>query len=211
MKKGKEKKGFRPFFTLFLLISLMVNLFVFFFTSCTMVPRYFITIYIFVLPVLCFYFESREPVFDRCFVALLLGGCLLLGTAKTVYSFASVDKNAIKRPVAQFLEENNYTFGFATYENANIITELTDGAVEIGNITDLESLNFFKWSSPAKYYEEGYHTGETFLLLTTTEYADYAETKAVTGGQEVYRDDHFVVLSYESTAALMGFISKPEI
>lgn len=211
MKKGKEKKGFRPFFTLFLLISLMVNLFVFFFTSCTMVPRYFITIYIFVLPVLCFYFESREPVFDRCFVALLLGGCLLLGTAKTVYSFASVDKNAIKRPVAQFLEENNYTFGFATYENANIITELTDGAVEIGNITDPESLNFFKWSSPAKYYEEGYHTGETFLLLTTTEYTDYAETKAVTGGQEVYRDDHFVVLSYESTAALMGFISKPEI
>ena len=39
-------------------------------------------------------------------------------------------------------------FWFATHNNANIITELTNGEVEIGNIGDPEHLEYFKWSSP---------------------------------------------------------------
>ena len=74
-------------------------------------------------------------------------------------SFLTVDKNETKRPVAEFLAGNGYDFGFATYNNANIITELTNGEVEIGNIGDPEHLEYFKWSSPMKYYEEGYHAG----------------------------------------------------
>lgn len=97
--------------------------------------------------------------FDRLAVTALLTICLILGTGKTVMSFLTVDKNETKRPVAQFLAENGYDFGFATYNNANIITELTNGEVEIGNIGDPEHLEYFKWSSPMKYYEEGYHTG----------------------------------------------------
>ena len=67
--------------------------------------------------------------FDRFAVTALLTICLILGTGKTVMSFLTVDKNETKRPVAQFLAENGYDFGFATYNNANIITELTNGAV----------------------------------------------------------------------------------
>ena len=79
--------------------------------------------------------------FDRLAVTALLTICLILGTGKTVMSFLTVDKNETKRPVAQFLAENGYDFGFATYNNANIITELTNGAAisEIPSIWSISS------------------------------------------------------------------------
>ena len=142
--------------------------------------------------------------FDRFAVTALLTICLILGTGKTVMSFLTVDKNETKRPVAQFLAENGYDFGFATYNNANIITELTNGEVEIGNIGDPEHLEYFKWSSPMKYYEDGYHTGETFLLLTAEECAEYAEAPALKQGKKIYEDGSYTVYVFDSTENLMN-------
>jgi hypothetical protein len=205
VKAGRGSRGQRRFVSLFLLVSLLLNLFVFVFTTSTMVPRYYITIFIFVLPMLCFYMEREERYVDRTAVSLLLAVCLLLATGKTVMSYLTVDKNASKRQVAEFLQENQYTFGYATYWNGNIITELTDGAVEVANVGDAEYLEYFKWSSPMKYYEDGYADGEVFLLLTSEELAEAADTETVKNGREVYRDEAYTVLVYDSTESLMGF------
>ena len=137
-------KGKTFFVVFFLVVAFFVNCFAFVFTTSTMVPRYYITIFIFTLPVLAFFFEKEKLLFDKATAALLLAGCLLLSTGKTVLSVMTADKNADKRPVAEFLLENDYHFGFATYTNGNIITELTNGAVEIANIWDPENLNYFK-------------------------------------------------------------------
>ena len=203
VKVLQSVKGVRYFVTLFLTVAFWLNMFVFVFTTSTMVPRYYITILIFALPVLAFYIESEKYKFDKAAVGLLLGACLLLGTGKTILSFVTVDKNEDKRAVAAFLENSGYTFGFATYTNANIITELTEGAVEIANVGDPEYLEYFRWSSPVRYYQEGYHEGGTFLLLTAGEAAAFGETKAVTEGMNVYEDGNYVVLAYENVEALM--------
>lgn len=196
--------GQRFFVALFLAVSMGLNLFVFVFTTSTMVPRYYITTLIFVLPVVAFYMEGRDPAFDKLAVSLLLACCFLLGAAKVTLSYLTVDKNQGKRAVAAFLRENGYDFGFATYWNANIMTELTDGAVEIGNIEDPECLEFFKWSSPMRYYEEGYHQGETFLLLTAEQTVEYAEAEALRKGEIVYQDGDYTVFVYESVEELMS-------
>lgn len=196
--------GQRFFVALFLAVSMGLNLFVFVFTTSTMVPRYYITTLIFVLPIVAFYMEGRDPAFDKLTVSLLLACCFLLGAAKVTLSYLTVDKNEGKRAVAAFLRENGYDFGFATYWNANIMTELTDGAVEIGNIEDPERLEFFKWSSPMRYYEEGYHQGETFLLLTAEQTVEYAEAEALREGEIVYQDGDYTVFVYESVEELMS-------
>lgn len=203
VKEFHRAKGIRYFVTLFLVVAFCLNVFVFVFTTSTMVPRYYITILIFALPVLAFYAESEKFKLDRTAVGVLLGVCLLLCTGKTVLSFVSTDKNENKRAVAAFLEDNGYTFGFATYTNGNIITELTEGAVEIANIGDPKYLEYFRWSSPARYYQEGYHEGETFLLLTVEEAREYADTAAMREGASVYADNSYIVLVYENVEALM--------
>ena len=203
VKSLKRSRGMRYFVSLFLTVAFCLNVFVFVFTTSTMVPRYFITILIFALPVLAFYTESEKRKLDRIAVGAILAGCLLLGTGKTVLSFVTVNKNEDKLAVAEFLEENGYTFGFATYNNGNIITELTEGTVEIANIGDPQYLDFFRWSSPVRYYQEEYHQGEAFLLLTAEEMSAYAETKAVNQGIRVYEDGFYTVLVYESVEKLL--------
>lgn len=205
VKGMKNCTGMRYFVVLFLNIAFWLNVFVFVFTTSTMVPRYYITIFIFALPTLAFYLEEEQKQFDRLAVVVLLGVCLGMSTGKTVLSFMTADKNEDKRAVAAFLAEKDYNFGFATFTNGNIITELTNGEVEIGNIGDPKYLEYFKWSSPTKYYEEDYHQGETFLLLTVGEAYEYAEAEAVQLGECVYDDGRYVVLIYENVNELMSY------
>lgn len=205
MKCLKNSQGMRRFLTLFVVISFFLNVFVFVFTTSTMVSRYYITILIFALPVLAFYGESNAYKLDKLTVGVILSLCLVISTGKIVFSFVTVDKNQDKRDVAIFLDENGYHFGFATYNNGNIITELTEGAVEIANIGDPQYLEYFRWSSPVRYYQEGYYQGEAFMLLTTQEAADYAEAEAVQRGKVVYQDENYVVLVYDSVEELMSY------
>ncbi len=200
----RKNRGQRFFVILFLLVSLGLNLFVFVFTTSTMVPRYYITILLFALPVLAFYFEEKEPAWDKLVVGVLFLCCFALSTAKITLSFLTTDKNEDKRAVAAFLEENQYDFGYATYWNANIVTELTDGAVKVANIMDPESLEYFKWSSPMAYYEENYYEGEVFLLLTAEEAAKYQDAEALKQGRQIYEDGKYVVFVYEDVETLMS-------
>ena len=200
----RKSRGRRFFLLLFLGVSLAVNVFVFVFSSSTMVPRYYITILIFALPAIVFYLEGEAPALDRLVLGLVLAAGLLLGSAKVTLSFLTTDKNQDRRPVAAFLEEKGFEFGFATYWNANIMTELTDGRVEIANIQDPESLEYFKWSSPVKYYQEDYHQGPVFLLLTTEEATEYGKAKVLRAGEKLYEDDHYVVYLYGSREELMS-------
>lgn len=199
----KSCKGIRFFAVMFVIVAFAVNVFAFVFTNSTMVPRYYITIMIFALPVIAMYLEEEKVVFDKTLVFLILAACLFLSSAKTFYSYITVDKNAPKREVAAFLAENDYDFGFATFDNANVITELTNGEVEIAHIWNIDDMDFFKWSSPVKYYEDGYHTGETFLLLTTAETVEFADSKAVERGEAVYEDEYYTVYVYENVEALL--------
>lgn len=208
VKAGRKSRGQRGFVGLFLAVSLCVNGFVFVFTTSTMVPRYYITVFIFALPMLCFYLEQEERYFDRMAVCAVLAACLLLASGKTVLSYLTVDKNADRREVAAFLQENGYAFGYAGYWDANMITELTDGAVEIANVGDAEYLEYFRWSSPMKYYEEGYADGEVFLLLASEEAARAADTEVVRSGEKVYEDGAYTVLVYASSEELMRHAAK---
>ena len=205
VKCFRKVEGERFFTVLFLAVSFFVNCFAFLFTTSTLVPRYYITVFIFALPVLAFYFAEEKLLFDRIFLGILLGGCLLIGTGKTILSEITVDKNASKRQVAQFLAENNYHFGFATYDNGNIITELTNGRVEIANVWDPQNLNDFKWSSPAKYYEAGYHDGPVFLLLTREETTAYADAASIQNGELIYEDHSYQVFLYDSVQTLKSY------
>ncbi len=199
----KRCDGIRFFAALFFAAAFILNTFVFVFTTSTIVPRYYITVFVFALPLIAFYFEGREYRLDKAVVAFLLIGGLLLGAAKTTLSFITTDKNEDKRQAAEFLVQNGYDFGYATYWNANIITELTDAEVEVANIIDPEGLVFFTWSTPMKYYGEGYHTGKVFMLLASDEAESYAECRAVLLGKKVYQNDGYTIYEYESAEALL--------
>ena len=207
LKEADEKEcpalANRKFIRYFFAIAFILNTFVFIFTTSTIVSRYYITVFIFVLPLLCFYFDMEKSKWDKTIVFLLLAFCLGLSTMKCVYSFIDKDKNAEEKLVVAYLEENGYDFGYASYWNANIMTELSDGKVEIANINKFEDMSFFLWSTPRKYYDRDYHEGKAFVLMTLEEYQTYNDNPVMRTGQKVYEDNTYVVLHYNTTEEII--------
>jgi hypothetical protein len=128
-----------------------------------------------------------------------------LASAKVTYSFITTDKNVDKQQVAAFLEDNSYDFGYATYDYANILQELTNGKVEIANIGRLDEMSFFRWSSPVAYYEKNRGNQGVFLLVSAEEAREYGEEPALAAGQIVYEDEAFRVYAYKRQEDLLQF------
>jgi len=207
-KAEREKKGefsHRRFLRCFLITAFLLNTFVFVFTTGTIVPRYYLTVFIFVVPLLAVYFEEEKLAFDRKAAVFILSFSLLFATAKSVFSFITTDKNADKRKVSAFLVEAGYEFGYATYWNANIVQEMTDGRVELANINKIEELSFFEWSSPKRYYDENYYAGEVFLLLTVQEAKVHKRESLIAEAEIVYEDEYYQVLHFDSSAELFRY------
>jgi hypothetical protein len=204
-KSGEEMESFdtRRLMVRFFITTFVLNTFVFVFTTSTMSSRYYFTVFMFVLPLLCIYFAVETLPLDRILVMLFLCATMGLTSLKGIYSFLDKDKNAEEKQVAKFLEQEEYDFGYATYWNANIMTELTNGYVEVANVQEVEDMSMFYWSSPAMYYDKTYHQGKTFLLLTTQEARKYEEVQAVLNGVKIYEDDAYVVYHYDTVEDLL--------
>lgn len=54
--------------------------------------------------------------------------------------------------VAIFLKENGLSTAYATFENASVLTLLTDGDVCVAAVASVEKMNICKWLSSSKWY-----------------------------------------------------------
>ncbi len=186
----------RRFTVLFAGVSLGLHLFVFIFTTSTMVDRYFIPIAIFFLLTLAIYMEWEGLVFDRVAVCLILGASLAVAGAKTYYSFISNDKNEARYDMAAFLVEEGYEFGYASYWNSNIMTEVSDGELEMANLWSIESLGDFKWSSKVSSYEP--KEGKVFLIVDREEQAAAKAHGISAQEQVIFENDEYVVFHFDA-------------
>lgn len=182
---------------------MLLHLFVFVFTGSTMVDRYYIPVLIFFLLTVGIYMEWERLVFDRVAVCLILGGCLFLAGAKTCFSFIGNDKNASRYEVAEYLAEEGYTFGYASYWNSNIMTELSDGKLEMANLWSLASLGDFKWSSRVESYEP--KEGKIFLLASRDELPLLEDKEMLEKQEIIFENEDYVVLHFDSQEAFLAY------
>ena len=193
----------RKFTVLFAGVSFVLHLFVFIFTTSTMVDRYFIPIAIFFLLTVAIYMEWERLAFDRVVVCLVLGASLALAGVKTYYSFVTNDKNADRYDMAEYLVEEGYTFGYASYWNSNIMTEVSDGALEMANLWTMESLEDFRWSSKMSSYEA--KEGKVFLIAGADEFAALEEHGMMDKQEVIFENDSFKVLHFDSQEEFLAY------
>ena len=201
------EQNHRRFTVLFAGVSLCLHLFVFIFTTSTMVDRYFIPVAIFFLLTLAVYMEWEKLAFDRVVVCLILGGSLVLAGVKTYYSFIANDKNADRYEMAEYLVEEGYTFGYASYWNSNIMTEVSDGALEMANLWSLESLGDFKWSSKKSSYEP--KEGKIFLIAENSELEALKEYGVQEKQKIIFENESYTVFHFDSQAEFLTYREAP--
>lgn len=133
---------------------------------------------------------------------------LLIGSINTMQSpYPDTVSNDISlRKVAQWLEENGYTEGYASFWNSNIITELTNGTVEMWTVNgDFTTLNQYEWLQETAHCDmtSGQPENGFFILVSSNELADGGASLA---DEQIYADDTYSVYYFDSMEQYMSFM-----
>jgi hypothetical protein len=114
------------------------------------------------------------------------------------------DVNTVRKGYIQYLLDNQLDYGFATFWNANVTTELTNGKIELAGLNphklvDTNQFSIHNWASPMKHSDPAFYQGESFLLLTRAEWELAQETeKPFARLKPDYEDNGFIVIRYPS-------------
>lgn len=176
----------------------------FLFTSMPYNARYNISLVIFCIPLVGIYLRHlQRPLCYRHVVAGLLV-CLLTVSAALFYNKESdINVNVGRQAAADAMVADGYTDGYATYWNGNILTELTDGALEIwallpdANSVDPTNLN------PGLQLASHLDTppaGRFFVLFSDEEMQTYAMPQRMDPTRIIYQQDGYTAFGYETYA-----------
>ena len=182
----------------FFLFCFFINWFMLIFSGVLQQYRYWIPVYITGIALIAVFFQVvrletkiQKPVMIFLVVLTILG---------SLYSelWRDVKYNDCEKRYAylDFLEEQEYTFGYATFWNASVTEYLANGTIKVGNLGGKDGVAApYEWLTPKDYYRQGYHTGKTFLLLAKTEEAGMlnGDFTVMPDGVKVYEDENYVI------------------
>ena len=179
------------------------------------IARYFIMEIAFIPTIFAIIIDDVSFYSIHKYILGVSGAIVVLGGSfTTIQTVLSNDRNTNRYAVLSFLEKNNFNFGFATFWNANVLTFISNGKIEIANIgkdkvDDTEKIvlkNYYsyeKWLTPVRYYTDTYRQHKKcFLLVDTQEYGTSSSNKVFSGGSMVYEDAYYKVFEYSNPQTL---------
>ena len=196
------------FIHVFFLVSAIFNIFVFIVVDEVIILRYFITFMVLYIPLIAIFFEHSENTYGHLKRMAIVSGIVMFVFGQGYLNFQSLseqDINSGRKGYIKYLTDNKLEYGFATFWNANVTTELTNGKIELavlnsdGLDTDTNQLKISNWLSYKQHSNPSFHHGESFLLLTCAEW----ELAQKTGRSFVklvpnYEDNNFIIIRYPS-------------
>lgn len=195
----KEKLNRLQRFLLYYFVALfLLNWYMLVFTNVLMQYRYWIPVYMIGILLVAVFFQVFTPEisWQKPVYALFLAIVALSSLYGELWQDAKYNDCEKRYGYMAFLEEHDYTFGYATFWNASVTQYLSNGKVEVGNLGGENGVAApYEWLSKKDLYKEGYHTGKTFLLLARTEEAGMlkGDFTVMPDGVKVYEDEYYAI------------------
>ncbi len=104
----------------------------------------------------------------------------------------SEEEGSWREGYTDFLIDSGYTFGYATYWNADTTIFESNGALQVAPVYNDENFTFFEWNTQKSYKEK---TPE-FVILSVEQY----DNRVANGWQQmpvIYEDEYVVIYQYE--------------
>jgi hypothetical protein len=198
---GLNKFKMDVFFMLFFIVTTAYHIILFQILDEDPMTWHFIPVQVLYIPALAVIFEFIKKTMPlrkaMSFISVISFVILCNGTIR-LHALPWYDVTSYRKSSISYLDKNNLRFGFATFWNANVITELTDGRIEMLGLDNNDFHNIHSWLYPIAYENPSYYIGETFLLLTLDEWKTIPDEK-LSLRQPDYVDDNFVIFKYPST------------
>ncbi len=149
--------------------------------------RYYTLSCYMVIPITVIGFRKIKKENTRSLVILI--GVITILWALNMHQIVNTYKTDDKDGYIEFLCDNEYTYGVATYWNANTTTFFCNGKVEVAPIINDDNYSFYKWNTQRSFED----MRPEFILLTINEFEEKVE-KNLRVGSVLYKDNNFIIL-----------------
>ncbi|MFI3238431.1 MAG: hypothetical protein R3Y47_10470 [Lachnospiraceae bacterium] len=183
------------FMIYYALVTFSIHFFVLVFINNTISSRYFLLAYIFILPLIALYFEASQCILDKSVLSIFLLIYLSVCSLYTLKEIANSEQNDTRMDLAEELENLGYEFGYATFWNANIMTELTNGKIEMANLVSVSNLSYMFWGSKKENYTE--IEGMVFLIVSNSEKEALKANTIAENQPVIYENDGYIVYHFD--------------
>lgn len=208
----KQKSRLQPlsqFLLMFGVCGLLSTMLLFLFTDMDVAGRYYVLQIIWFVPLFAIFYleadyslEVRRGLFG---IAVLLISILGIGEYR---SCLKSEENENRMGGISYLEGNGYSFGYGSFWNANVTTELTEGRIEIAPIEGggENPASLMPWLTKLDTLFPAEEQGPVFLILHVNERNRYAEL--IEGKEAVYEDGDYYLYSYNDTSEFLDILEQ---
>jgi len=194
------------YMTVFFAVAVLSNIFIFIIAEGVITVRYFIPFMVLYIPLLAILFNYTNMYSYLKRTAIICGIMLFIVGQSYIHfqSMTGLNSNTIRKGYIQYLLDNQLEYGFATFWNANVTTELSNGKIEMvgfhrDGLDPDKQLYIYHWLNQVQLIDPSYHLGETFLLVSQSEWEQAQTTgRSFTQMQPDFIDDDFIVIRYPS-------------
>ncbi len=196
------------FLLYFFLFLFLINWYMLIFTNVLMQYRYWLPVYVIGVLLIGIFMQKWNPQItcQKVVMAVFLAGVVLASLYGELWQDVKYNDCEKRYGYMEFLEENDYDFGYATFWNASVTEYLADGKIKVGNLGGENGVAApYEWLTPKSYYRAGFHEGKTFLLLARTEEAGMlkGDFTVMDDAECVYQDEYYAV--YEGQQGMYFF------
>lgn len=173
------------------------------FTDMLYSDRYNMAAMVFAIPIIILNLTeiSWNRYWKMGILIFLAVGVLISGVSRYA-RYGKLDKTAEFRPIVAYLEEENISAGYATFWNANVLTELSDGEVDVWILKDGISERYdvdevLPWLQEAEHLTTT-PQGRVFVLFTDEEYAECPAKEMLDQEEIKYWSGNYVLFVFDS-------------
>lgn len=203
------------FLGIYYLSAIVVFLLLYSFTNMTFYAQYSLPIMVLSVPVCFAGFSVEKPVKPRRISYGIILMTLAVGLSGLgVYQTATGMVNYEQADIAWYLLDSGYRNGYATCWNANVLTELTNGEIQVWVWGDQkypdEQMNIdgmFQWLQ-LKSHETTHPEGTVFVLLTKSQddQAGFRNTDAI--DYVIWFSDNYVAYGFPSYEDMLNITAS---
>lgn len=196
--------------TYFFLANLLIFFCIYSLTNMSYIPRHLMPALVFVFPVVVAAFDKGDEAkpMEKAFLILVMVA-LLFCNAWKYNDMRQKDHTVNLRAAGEELLELGYEEGYAGFWKANVLTELTDGKIEVWHWAEWKENKFvLKWLQASSHLDTP-PEGKVFLLLTETE-EEESELPEQLEEYFLFRTQYYDRLGTDNYVAY-GFDSREEM
>ena len=211
IKKNKDKFTYTQLFlVIYFVVSMLIISMLYLFTDMSYSDRYFIPISIIFIPVVAIFINQvNKKIQTRIYIVIIIFTLLV---SNLYYINHKTNENEELINIASTLIENGYENGYATFWNANVLTEISNGKISVWDCTTdsegkLEIDNIYPWLQ-LKSHELTKPKNKVFILLTNEQKANTKFLEPTEKLNILYESDSFCVIGFGDYASLEKMIAS---